>query len=652
MLIFGFAKSFPEISMELIDFLDAYSKNFDNYLKNDIKNNIVSAFKECEKQQIIQNLEYILREEKIDKQIKQIFSKLVDYKDNSQQFQQQLQKENFDKIPNVSTNQINQNNFSNAINQDSKVIEESEFSDDEVKMVDNNINSQNQINENKTLSKKLIIELEFYIHQNLSDLIQNTILNNFINYRSKKTFQELLDNFINNFLQKLKSKNLLESKLALIDQEVTDIYYHFASFFIKIFKDELELDSVNKFFNLSELNVNANNDYIKSQNDNPNKISKKKEPKEICNYIIDYFIIKFKNKNEKEISMLAEIINKIIEIYPKFIIRMIGFLIRRFNILKIKRANDLKIINFNSIINNNLSPDRAYIDIINKLFKENNDFLKIRLKLLIDLCVQEGELEFLNIFFQKGLHFFTAIIENDQEIIAKIINYSSLETINKLSLNIHSNPNSLNYPAFNLLTNSDKICKLIEISVDMTLFEQEKLWIIVTSIKNLNKIVSLKDLILSILNYMKYLYSKQNSELEIFNFESAKNLITKQLLTAIRLFYISEILLLNEDPLIRISDYLSIFEIPYFFSKEIYEIFKVLSVYVNKFPEIFNLFIQEFIKKFENDINKNYYIENFIKIIQELIFIEKFNLFSILFDSNNYTIKDTLNKIESYSKVF
>ncbi len=647
MLIFFSAKNCTEITMELIDFLALYSKNFDNCLEKEIKNNVTWAFRECERHQLIPNLEYLLKEEKIKNDIKQIFLKLIDYREPQKQVAGE--RENIEKQASIQGIIPNQSLIS-IINEEASKFDDSD-SDNELKQESTVLNT-NKIEENKQLSIKLVAEIEFYIHQNLSDLIQNNYLNNFINYRSKKTFQELLDNFSNNFLQKLKSKNLLDSKLALIDQEVTDVYLHFANFFIKVFKDELELESVNKFFNNTELSFSANNDYLLKHKRDPifNNISRKREPKEACNYILDYFIIKINNKNDKEASILTEIINRIIDLYPKFIIRVFGFLIRRINILKIKRANDLKINNFHLLYNNSINPDRHFIEIFSKLFKDNNEYFKVRIKLFIEVCVNEGELEILNIFFQNGLQFFGSIIENDQELVTKLLTYSSIETLNKISIIFQSFPNILNYSGFNFLSNADKISKLVEISVDMNVYEQEKIWILINSVKNLNKIINLKDFLIAITNYLKYLKTKKENDLENFNYENSKNLIFKNLIGTLRLNYVSELHHIN-DNMIGIFEFLVLFEIPYIFAQQIYELFRMMSNYINKFPEAFNLLFDEGLKKYENDINRNYYQENLLKILQEFIFIEKFNFFSILFDTNTYSFKNALSKIENIAKV-
>jgi len=600
-------------------------------------------------------LDYILKEEKIKNDIKQIFLKLIDYKEIQQQQQNinEREKENLEKTTSmaISSNFPNKNKKIVSVPSETNNIEDSDDSDNDLKLQETSTAIiQNQAPESKQISKKLIVEIEFFIHQNLSDLIQTTYLNNFINYRSKKTFQELLENFLNNFLQKLKSKNLLESKLALIDQEVTDVYLHFANFFIKIFKDELELDSINNFFNTRELKASVDNDYVNSKKD---LNIKKREPKDICNCIIDYFIIKFKNRNDKEISILSEIINKIIDLYPKFIIRIIGYLIRRFNILKIKRSNDIKT--FNSIFANNLNSDRIFIEILSKLFKDNNEYIKLRLKLLFDICISEGELEFLNNFIQVGLQYYSSYIENDNEIFMKILSYSSFETINKLAINIQSIPNNINFNVLNLLSNPEKICKIIEISVDMTIFEQEKMWILINSIKNLNKILQIRELIIAVTNYLKYLKTKQEKESHTYNFENFKNSLFKNFMMNLRFHYLQDLNSLNDpnnnNNNSKIQDFILLFEIPYLFSQEIYEVLKMFSIYVNNFPEIFSILLQEFIKKYDNDINKNFYMENFIKILQEFVFIEKYNLFSVLFDSNIFTLKNMLNKIDYLAKV-
>ena len=652
MIIYWSSKNFSEITMELIDFLDLYSKNFDSHMKKEIKNNIISAFREFEKLQIIQSYDYILKEEKINEEIKRIFINLCDLKE--------IEKENLiteKNQRNTNNNLLNCNNLDiNITNQNilnNCLLDSDDSDNEENKNLDNTNFPQDKIQENKKQIKKTTMDVEFYIHQSLSDLILPSILNNFINYRSKKTFFELLENFLSNFLLKLKSKNLLESKLALIDQEVSDIYLHFATFYIKIFKDELELNSVLKFFNLDEFTINPINSNITNQKNTLSqteikKINTQKKANTLtCHSLMDFFIIKFKNKIDKEISILSEIINKILDLYPKFIIRLFGFFIKRFHNMKIKRANDLKINNFNTLYNNNGNPDRVFVEMLQKLFKDNNEYLKIRLRLLFEICYHEGELEFLNIFLQKGISFFSHIITDDQEFITKILSYSSYETINSISINMQSlsNNNLFNFSIFN---NPEKISKIIEISVDLTSFEQEKLWILINSIRNLNKIFSLKDFISHITKYLTYLKTKQENN---YNFVNCKNIIFKNFISVIRLNYINDLVLLNENIEKKMNDFILLLEIPYCFSEELYDVFRLFSSYITKLPEYFYFLIEEFIKKYDLEINRNFYLDNLLRLIKDFIFYEKYNLNPILFDQNNYTVKFLINKIDSLAKV-
>ncbi len=683
------AKNFSEITMELIEFLDYYAKSFQEFLKKDIINSISMAFRECEKRQIISSLENVLKEEKISSDIKHIFKNLIDTKENqSEKNYSDLNINNNLNLPlsslsssassalNTSVNFLNQNqnlissnlnSYSNFLFLDNdseeeedlniklKLNENSNFND--IKKSNNNNNNKISLNLNSNsnqISDKKILEIEFFIHPKLSDLIDLTVLNNFINYKSKKTFMTLIDNFLLNFLQKLKSKNLLESKLIMIDNEVSEIYLFFASFFLRTFKDELQLEDVNNFFNNNKISYEI---FIENNNNNTPK-----EYSAVCNSLIDNFLIKFKNKNEKEINILIEIINKIVDLFPKFIIRLFGFLIKRLYSMKIKRIQDFKLQNFNTIFSTNINPFRIYTEIINKLFKDNIEYLKNRIRLLFDICINELNFEFLNCFILKGLIFIPNVIENDNEFISKILTYSSTETINGVSNLLNGISSNENFHVISLFNNSENLIKMIDISIDLTLFEQEKLWILINSTKNLNKIISLKDFVSTFVKYLKNLnlknpYNQNNNEkinnkfLVYSNFLDFRNMIFKNFSYSLRFFYLKEIENLNENPEKYVNDFVILFEIPQIFSENFYNFLKSFSFFMKKLPEIFSFLIEEFIKKYDNDPNKNFYFVNFLCLIKNFILFEKLYMFPILFDQNNYPLKHTLMRLNTLSKV-
>ena len=352
MMICYSAKSFSEITMELIEFLDYYTKSFQDFLKKDIINSIALAFRECEKRQVISSLDYVLKEEKIDSEIKQIFKSLCNISikennNNNNNYNENLIEKNYTTEiinPNMNMNMnqlpqipIQQNNLTNLLDIDNVNVNDNDndyFSEEEKEELKLNENpKKNSSPKKNSISDKKILEIEFFLHPKLSDLIDINILNNFINYKSKKTFMLLIDNFLANFLQKLKSKNLLESKLIMIDQEVTEIYLHFANFFLRTFKDELIFDDINKFFNSHKISfdffIENNNNTNSSPTPSHSNSLSHKEYSAVCNSIVDCFLIKFRNKNEKEISIIVEIINKIVDLYPKFILRLFAFLIKR-----------------------------------------------------------------------------------------------------------------------------------------------------------------------------------------------------------------------------------------------------------------------------------------------------------------------------------
>ena len=87
------------------------------------------------------------------------------------------------------------------------------------------------------------------------------------------------------------------------------------------------------------------------------------------------------------------------------------------------------------------------------------------------------------------------------------------------------------------------------------------------------------------------------------------------------------------------------------FSEEIYNFLKSFSILLKKLPEIFSIMIEEFIKKYDNDTNKNFYFVNFLSLIKNFIFFEKLSMFPVLFDQNNYPLKYTIMRLNTLSKV-
>lgn len=77
----------------------------------------------------------------------------------------------------------------------------------------------------------------------------------------------------------------------------------------------------------------------------------------------------------------------------------------------------------------------------------------------------------------------------------------------------------------------------------------------------------------------------------------------------------------------------------------------MMASYIKNFPHFFSLLFEDFLIKIENDLNKDYHEINLMKTLVEFIFIEKFNLFSTLFDNNDYSLRNLLNKVEHLKKV-
>ena len=168
------AKEFPEITMELIEFIDNYSEYFDKGNKSICKNCVCEAFKEAEARQIIPTLSFVLKEDKISPEIKKIYENLIRFK-------------SYPNPQNNMNNNITNGNYSHQMYQN--VMQDTQ------NVVNNNINvDMKKIIENDNKNDTLMIpkpvggkevEKEFFISQNFSSLISPTVMKNFIFTRQK-----------------------------------------------------------------------------------------------------------------------------------------------------------------------------------------------------------------------------------------------------------------------------------------------------------------------------------------------------------------------------------------------------------------------------------------------------------------------------------
>ena len=80
-------------------------------------------------------------------------------------------------------------------------------------------------------SKIRVIQNEFFLHSSLTELISPITWKNFINYRSKIIFKNVLDEICKNFLIKIRSLNLLDIKSINSHPFCVEVYSNFSIFF-------------------------------------------------------------------------------------------------------------------------------------------------------------------------------------------------------------------------------------------------------------------------------------------------------------------------------------------------------------------------------------------------------------------------------------
>ena len=286
LVMFCSMREYPEITMELIEFLDLYSENFDLNRKFDIRNCVKNAFNSSENTQIIGSLNTVLLDDKISNDIKKIYEELI-----------QIQGINLNKNNNLHT--FNENSIIKiSLQKDLEINSFKEETFDENTIV----KKDNKVNKEVTIKK---LENEVYIHSDLQKMICEATINNLFNYRTKQHFSKFLKEFISKAIINLNQYNMHDSKLINLQ---IDIFNHFANFFLTFFKDEL----------ICKIDVDEENF----------------SDKYISNELFLCFCQSNNEKNEKEFKIISEILKKIFEKFPSFYGRLIFFIIKSKILLK------------------------------------------------------------------------------------------------------------------------------------------------------------------------------------------------------------------------------------------------------------------------------------------------------------------------------
>ena len=286
LVMFCSLREYPEVTMELIEFLDLYSENFDLNRKTEIRSSVKNAFIVSESLQIIGSLKTVLLDDKISNEIKKIYEELTQTHNVPQTIQSDFSKQ--------SNQKESENKTYFAMNVEDPFENESSNS---------SLKKEEKVTKELNMKK---IENDIFINPDLQKMITDSTINNLINFRTKAHFLKFLKDFIAKTMIMYSQNNVIESKLM----NFVEIYSHFANFYLTFFKDEI----------ISQIDIDDENVMIKQ-----------------VSIEIFFYLFKLNNdKSEKELKILVDLIKRIIDKYPSFFNKLLYFVIKS-NILFIKK---------------------------------------------------------------------------------------------------------------------------------------------------------------------------------------------------------------------------------------------------------------------------------------------------------------------------
>ena len=410
-------KEFPAISEELVEFLESYSKHFDNNKDNIQKriNSICDAFRIFEiSNNNLTDIEKSIKESGMEEKFKNMLINLIknenwinsnkaNYKNNNYNNKPKEINENQNNIE-LKNNKIRNNIYINDANNNNDVIintnsvvlsqlNENEQNKNKIKKEKSKKNNQ-QISDNKNKE----INIEIIIPKEINTYIQKNILKNFLKERNQKNFHNLLNDLCN---YNIKTFGDTDSSLKNLDSSYQSLCENFANFFVKIFQVELEL---NNFYNLGLLQ-NGNDKYNKN----------------VYKYIFDFTFEK--NDDNKIFSFMADLINKIIEKYQFFIIHLMSYV-------------------FSNIINSNKNKNNNYngINFFNQLNHKDIASIRKKLNCFFLQCEENFMMFSIRDFFKYGgVQLFNKEFLDEENLIFKIIKNCDLNCINTIKMSLINN---------------------------------------------------------------------------------------------------------------------------------------------------------------------------------------------------------------------
>lgn len=591
LVIFNSIREFSQLTMELIDFLDVYSENFDLQNKQGIRKSITEAFQQGEVYGIVTSLKNIFKEDKIDEDIKKVFEGLIKFN-----------REEDSLIADSSRDDILSGHMDLNLESPSPIEDKSNISN----RFPSNVKDTSNLSIVKDKSTRTI-ENEFFIHPSLDELLNPLTIKNFINYKTKNIFKTLLDDICKQYVNKLKTQNLLESKLIKIQPSHLDIYTSFANFYLNIFKDEL-ISNINPY--------ELDNDSEAS--------SKSQKSTNVSLYIIDFLIGKYFERSEKEFNLIINFVKKILENFPNFIVRLVYYI-----------SSKVTLVNRSKLLTNK----NLYI-IFSKIFDDNLTLMKEKLNQFFNTCVDYLDLEILNYFIENGFQIFHNLFTDDYELISNLAIYSDNSSLNRIILDISSNK---------YLLIEKEFYKIINNSLSLDIQEQEKVWSLIAAHNNLNSITNLRDFLKNSTAFSKNITLKNKPFVNVCN-ELFKNIVG-----FIKFVWPNEI---NEQNFT--INFYSLFDFPHFYSDNVYCIFSVLqnklsSVSVKPFQFFFFTLIDEYLRQVNAYTDKLHFLENLVKLVRELVIVDRNSNKPILIDYNPqpiYGLKNLKAKLDNLAKTF
>ena len=399
-------KDYPTISEELIEFLEHYIKHFDDKNLQKRINSVCDAFHIFEQKNRNNNdCEKLIRNCGMEERFKNSFINLIKNENwlkqneinsniNYNNTSIKTEEKNKDNIKD-NNNNLNDNKMNIEIDilKDNKKVNSNLIQNKNKEIQKNNNNQSSKQERNKEVPKKvnidIIIPKEMYTYTSMYNI------KSFVSERSQKKFSSIL-----NDLCKYNSKTFgdnIDNKVKKLDSSYNNLCTNFAKFYIKIFKDELELKA---FENYEDFNFN-NNTYLYS-------------------YLLDYAYDKIVDNSA--FQFISDLINKIIEIYPLFIIHLISYILNN-NYQVNKFKNNIDYISFFFLLND-----------------DDINLLKQKLKLFLVQCEENflyNPLKFF--FFREGINLFQKVIIDDEHLILKIIKNCDLVSINAINMSIMNN---------------------------------------------------------------------------------------------------------------------------------------------------------------------------------------------------------------------